>query len=421
MTDATGVGGGRPRRPDAPRPWPRRVPEWRSFTFPVATVTEGPAPMRGGTTGLSVRFDDAGVTVGHEPDQRQVTPWSDVRRVWIGRPGEGPSGRTVTPIEVETVHGTLRLSADVDGRTSVPLAALVRCLRWWSPAVGPAPAPGRARQRPPARRRRTAVLVTGLVLIGCGLGLAIGLDRAGTNGTSTDASARPSSADQRLADRVMLTRRDLPVGWQVDPVPPGAGGLASQRGQAAITRAFAGCMGVGGQQASVLLGGSSADQTAQSASPIFLAPTTPADRGYTVQLQTAASVVRTHGDELSDLRLLRSRRYPACAATATASELQLGVDEASGTDDRPGPAGGQLFAVPAASGEQVTALRVSCRVADHGTTVPVEVDTVVVGSERIEADLEAFAIGGPIPVATVRASVQAFEGRVADRGTGVQI
>jgi len=265
MTETTGVGGGRPRRPDAPQPSPRSVPEWRSFGFTVTEMTDGPARMRADATGLSVHFDDAGVTVGHERGQRQVTPWSDVRRVWVGPPAEGPTGRSVTPMEIETATGTVRLVADVDGRTSVPLAALDRCLQWWSPVVGPGTAgrsdrrhrrTGRAR---PARRRRTAVLVAGLVLVAAGVGLAFGLGRSGTNGAPVDASpAAPSSADQHLAQRIMLTEGDLPVGWKVDPEPSTSGDSPSQRGQAAITRAFAGCMGVGSQQAAALLGGASA-------------------------------------------------------------------------------------------------------------------------------------------------------------------
>jgi hypothetical protein len=428
MTETTGVGGGRPRRPDAPQPSPRSVPEWRSFGFTVTEMTDGPARLRADGTGLSVHFDDAGVTVGDERGQRQVTPWSDVRRVWVGPPAEGPTGRSVTPMEIETATGTVRLVADVDGRTSIPLAALDRCLQWWSPVVGPGTA-GRSERRHrrtgrarPARRRRTAVLVAGLVLVAAGIGLAFGLGRSGTNGGPVDASpAAPSSADQHLAQRIMLTEGDLPVGWKVDPEPSTSGDSSSQRGQAAITRAFAGCMGVGSQQAAALLGGASADQTAQSTSPIFVAPTAPDDQGYTVQLQTAASIVRSHRDEQTDLRLLDSHRYPVCAATATASELQLGVDDASGAHDHPGRATGMLFTVPGVPGEQVTALRVTCQVSDHGTAVPVEVDAVFLGSDRIEADLEAFAIGGPVPAAVVRHTVQAFEERVASGGRDLQI
>jgi hypothetical protein len=64
---------------------------------------------------------------------------------------------------------------------------------------------------------------------------------------------------------------------------------------------------------------------------------------------------------------------------------------------------------------------VTCQVSDHGTAVPVEVDAVFLGSDRIEADLEAFAIGGPVPAAVVRHTVQAFEERVASGGRDVQI
>ena len=416
-------------------PGPATVPELRSFGFAVIQATgvragriggEGidagtPADPGGGGPGLTVRFDDAGVSVGPGWDPRPVTPWSEVRRVAIGHPGDGPAGRPVTPIEIETGTGTMRLAAEGDRRASVPLAALEHCLRWWSPVVAPSVPPRTGRRRP-AGGRRVGLLVGGLALILSGLGLAVGLGRHAAVGPKADApAAAPSPADEHLAERIMLTQADLPVGWTVEPDPAGSGASSSPGDQTAITRAFAGCMGVGDRQATVLLGGASADQTAQSTSPIFVSPTSPADQGYTVQLQTAASVVRTHGDEESDLRALASHRYPGCAAAAIASELQIAVDDASGAHGVPGPATGTLVAVPHAPGEQVTALRVACQVSDHGTPVTVVVDAVILGTDRIEADLQAFAIGGPVTGTVLQDSLQAFEERVADRGQGVQI
>jgi hypothetical protein len=69
----------------------------------------------------------------------------------------------------------------------------------------------------------------------------------------------------------------------------------------------------------------------------------------------------------------------------------------------------------------VTALRVTCTVVENGATVPVEVEAVLVGSDRVEAELEAFAIGGPIPGGVVDSSVEAFEQRVSTGGQGIQI
>jgi hypothetical protein len=66
-------------------------------------------------------------------------------------------------------------------------------------------------------------------------------------------------------------------------------------------------------------------------------------------------------------------------------------------------------------------LRVTCQVYDHGSAVPVEVDAVFLGSGRIEADVEAFAVGGRIPDDIVLSSVAAFEQRVAAQGSGVQV
>jgi hypothetical protein len=286
---------------------------------------------------------------------------------------------------------------------------------------------------PPARRpggkRRLTTLLIGIALIGSGVALATFLSEraAATHDVQSAAPAVPRvpgrmSPDQRLADRIMLNRNDLPVGWKVEPGPASADDSAGlERGEAAITRAFAGCMGVTDGQATVLLGGQSSDQTAQTASPIFGAPPSTADPGFAVQLQTAASIVRTRVDEQSDLGLFANPRYAGCASTAIASELQLGLDGFAGGGQRPGPATGTLVSLPGAPGEQVTALRVTCSVVDAGATVPVEVETVLVGSDRIEADLEAFAVGGPIPVGVVDSSVEAFEQRVSSGGEEIQI
>jgi hypothetical protein len=231
-----------------------------------------------------------------------------------------------------------------------------------------------------------------------------------------------TTPDRSLADRIMLTQSDLPVGWETEPGSASADDSPGlERGQATITLALAGCLGVADRQATAVLGGQSSDQTAQSTSPIFAAPPITAEPGFALQLQTAASIVRTHVDEQSDLALLANPRFAGCASKAMASELQLGLDGSVGTGPRPGPASGTLVSIPAAPGEQVTALEITCSVAEDGGTVPVAVEAVFVGSDRIEADLEAFAIGGPIPDAVVASSVAAFEQRVFTRGQGVQI
>jgi len=437
------------------------VPEATSFFFGGVDMVQGPAQVSAERHGLSVAFGERGIEIiGREPGERQAVSWADVQRVWLeGSDLEGsdevPGGRRVTSLEVESIGVTIRLLIDEDPERSVPVEALERCLGGWSRRVRPARTPARSALRPvppvaasspgpgparppsvgpgvmvpvhgpagppPARRRRTAVLLTGIALIVAGVGLALLL--SGRNNSAPVAShtaAPPPSADQRTADRIMLTQADMPVGWKVDPASPSTSDVqpALRQGEAAITGTFAGCMGVSGQEASVLLGGRAADQTAQSSSPIFVAPSTTGD-GSTLQLQTAASTVRTHGDEQRDLAPFASPRYPSCAATAIASELQLGVDDGSG--GQASAARGSLIALPGSPGQRLTALEVTCRVSFHGDSVPVEVEAVFLGSDRIEANLEAFAVGELIPVDAVAAPVKAFEQRVATQGDGTRV
>jgi hypothetical protein len=224
-----------------------------------------------------------------------------------------------------------------------------------------------------------------------------------------------------MAQALMLTQSDLPQGWRIDTVGDQAGSSPKLRsGEAQITRTFASCMGITAAQAGIVLGGQGGDQTAQASSPIFVGPASASQPGFFTELQTAATIVRTHGDEESNFSLFSRPRYLGCAARAVASELQLGENEASGTNGRPGPTSVSAVALPAPTGEQVSGLQITFSISDQANSVPVEVEVVTLGSDRIEADLEAFAIGGRIPTGVVSASVARFEERVAVSGRTAQ-
>jgi hypothetical protein len=281
---------------------------------------------------------------------------------------------------------------------------------------------------PPPRRRRRGVLVAGLALVAAGAALAVALSllekpAQGTTASSSPRTARPAtSADQRLADRLMLTAGDLPVGWRADAgASPSGDTRVLQRQQEVITATFARCMGISVARATVLLGGGAPDRTAQTSSPVFVSPASSDNPGFTAEIQTAASIVRSPADQRRDLALVTSPRYPACAGTAVASELQLGLNGVSGQQGRPGPASSSVVPLSAPSGERATALRVSFTVNAQSTSVPVVVELVVLGSDRIEAQLQALAVDGPMPGAVVSGSVATFEQRVAARGHGLQL
>jgi hypothetical protein len=262
------------------------------------------------------------------------------------------------------------------------------------------------------------MLVGGLVLIVVGVGLAVGLSRRpGPAPVAAPATTTPLAPDQRTAQALMLTQSDLPQGWRIDTVGDQAGSSPKLRsGEAQITRTFASCMGISAGQAGLVLGGQGGDQTAQASSPVFVGPASASQPGFFTELQTAATIVRTHGDEESNFSLFSRPRYLGCAARAVASELQLGENEASGTNGRPGPTSVSAVALPAPTGEQVSGLQITFSISDQANSVPVEVEVVTLGSDRIEADLEAFAIGGRIPTGVVSASVARFEERVAVGG-----
>jgi hypothetical protein len=266
------------------------------------------------------------------------------------------------------------------------------------------------------------MLVGGLVLIVAGVGLAVGLSRhPGRPLASASAAPRPAP-DQRTAQALMLTQSDLPHGWRVDTVGDQSGSSGGLRtGEAAITRTFAACMDISDGQAGMVLGGQAGNQTAQVASPVFVGPASASQPGFFMELQTAATIVRTHRDEESDFSLFSRPRYLGCAGRAVASELQLGEDEASGTHGRPGPTTVLPVTLPAPAGEQLSGLVVTFTISDQSNSVPVEVESISLGSDRIEADLQVFAIGGRIPAGVVPESVARFEERVAVSGRSAQV
>jgi Tfp pilus assembly PilM family ATPase len=55
----------------------------------------------------------------------------------------------------------------------------------------------------------------------------------------------------------------------------------------------------------------------------------------------------------------------------------------------------------------------SFNVTDQDATVPVQVEVVSLGSDRVEANLQAFALGGAIPAGVLDSPVAALERRVA--------
>jgi hypothetical protein len=267
------------------------------------------------------------------------------------------------------------------------------------------------------RTRRTVVLVVAIALVVGGVGLGVGLSATDTTAPPTKVAITPApSADQHLAEQLLLARNDLPVGWRASTNPgTNANSPALRQGEARITTELARCMGVTDAEGAVILGGQAADQTAQISSPIFVAPA-PATAGTAVELQTAATVVRSHKDEQQDLALFSNPKYPQCAATASAEELQLGVNQTSGGGDQAGPATATTVDLPGAAGVQLSGVLMNFTVVDGTATVHVQVESITLGAHRVEAGLEVFALGGQIPTQSLAAAIATFEQRVASGG-----
>lgn len=281
---------------------------------------------------------------------------------------------------------------------------------YWSPAMQ---LPGRRR-----RNRRVGLLIAAVVCLASGIALAVVLSGSGDPPKTAAPRAAP---DQVLADRLMLTRSDLPAGWSVSTDSPGSGNSGKvAAGESRITRAFAHCMGISESSAMVILGGGASDQSAEASSPLFVGPPSPDRPGFSLELQTAATIVHSHHDEQRDFAPFADPRYPQCAGIAFASETQLGADSASGRTGRPGAASVSVVDVPAPRGEQASGLLVAFNVSDRSASVPVEVETVSLGDDRTEANLQALAIGGQIPPGAIVSALAAFADRVAGGGQSAE-
>ncbi len=431
------------------------------FVFRTVRQSGGHRRLPWGSAHLTLAFDERGVEIsGSRPGERSVVPWSSVLRVSRGATERAPDGGSVTVIGIESPGRIMRFVVTSHRRDPIELAALADQIQRWSevarpevarpevarPEVARAPDPGLtsdgvphvpvvASMSPvdpggrggrvrgmPRRTRRVAVLLVGLAFLISGVGLALALAASGPPPpVSAPATARPTP-DQVLAQRLLLTRGDLPAGWTVSSDPSRAGSSPRVRsGESVITQTFARCMGISRSQASLALGGGATDQTAQTTSPVFLAPTSPDRPGFALELQTAGTVVRTDRDEQHDFSLFADPHYPQCAGAAVAAETQLGADGSSGMDEQPGPDSVTAVALSAPAGEQVAAVLVSFTVTDRSASVPVEVETVSLGHDRIEANLQALAIGGQIPSGVLASTVSAFEQRVVTDGQSAQV
>jgi hypothetical protein len=92
------------------------------------------------------------------------------------------------------------------------------------------------------------------------------------------------------------------------------------------------------------------------------------------------------------------------------------VDQTSGGNDQPGPATVSPVNLPGPSGLQQSGLIMAFSVKDGSASLPVEVESISLGSDRVEASLQVFAIGGQIPNDALATTFSAFEQRVASGG-----
>ncbi|HEX4217494.1 MAG TPA: hypothetical protein VHZ02_03945 [Acidimicrobiales bacterium] len=270
-----------------------------------------------------------------------------------------------------------------------------------------------------SRRRRRKVVGMGLsgLLVLAGVGIWLGLALTQQSTSSTTSTTQPSR-DQQLAQKAMLSKSDLPAGWQPSPGNSSGTSPADRKAEQQITNAFQTCMGVTADQATTVLGGQSKDQTAQAQSPVFVGPGAGSAAGAATELQSWTAVVKSHADEQSDYAIFTNPRFPQCNATEGAAEAQLGLNDSSGAHDQPGPAEGHTVSLAPVPGEQLLEVESTFTLNAGGHPVVVQNYQVLVAGNRVEASLGAFALGTGFPSGVLSSSVSTLEHRVAIEGSG---
>jgi len=246
---------------------------------------------------------------------------------------------------------------------------------------------------PSSRRWVIAAVAVFVVLALVGTGLAVAHRSRG----SSTATSAPASADQRLAESVLVTANDVPSGWTVQAMGDNGNSPDDQSTIERLTTAFVQCMGITQNQAAGLLGGQADDQTGQAQSPVFQGPTPSDGSSSQANIQSLATVVQTEDDANADFRLFASSRYPGCSGAFIAGVGQLGVDDDDGGHDQPGAVTSQVLALPRTNGVQEVAVQSEFDLDVNGQLIPVQATDAVVCAGRIETQLQAFGIGAPFP------------------------
>lgn len=128
--------------------------------------------------------------------------------------------------------------------------------------------------------------------------------------------------------------------------------------QAHINQAFLDCMSTSVGEGNASFGRQAADQTAQASSPLFMGPYLPSSGlgigsptgpppGAALELQTDAYIVRSDADEQQEFDLFSNSKFPQCNAAVVASELQIGLNDATGGSAQAGPASVKVIQVAA--------------------------------------------------------------------------
>lgn len=417
------------------------------------------------TEGLTLLFDSTGfVIVGPEPGASRRVLWSAVATAVVGLVVAGTDGGIATPLDVAASGRTVRFMLPASRVSQAQVSLLERCLLEWRGASGPEPggvepppgswpSPGSwspgpsgpptgawppSTTGPPMgtvestwavqpidhlaehsgrRRRRVVGMGLSMLLVLSGIGVWVGL--AATEQSSSPPPPIPQpSPDQQLARNTMLSKSDLPAGWQASPADSGGTSNADRKTEQRIAATFRTCMGVSADQATTVLGGQGKDQTAEAQSPVFVGPGAGATAGAATELQSSVAVVRTHADEKSDYATYSNPRFPQCNAVAGAAEAQIGLNDSSGNHDQPGPAEGHALPISPFPGEQVLEVESTFTLNAGGHPVAVQNYQVVVAGDRVEASLGAFAVGTGFPPNVLSGSVSALEHRVAFEGLG---
>jgi hypothetical protein len=402
---------------------------------------------------VGLTLDGRGLTVsGPAKGQSNTLPWTWVQHFAAGTPMTFPDGRTATVVEVGLIGRSITLLVPPDQLRTEEIKELNRYVPKQVAVAEPAPAfvglgaeeavhftevpehtevvqnpdpkpepqtkTAKERAKIDTRSSRLAILLACLVAVAIAGTVVVALRIRSDNASSTGVvipvappttappapstmNGPPASANPlTVAEKVNLTRSELPAGWS-RVVLSGKSFAPSTFADVHSTsnQVLASCLRLPRSHVGIMTGSTEPGGPKVFPSGIYVMKS-----GLHPSAISVASLVGSAAIERSDLSALLQPGTARCLDAYYASSFSS-EHETSALVNR--------FTVPQHAGEQVIGLDVHIGITQNGHPSVFDWDVVVIGAGRLEIDLGAQQDNEPFPSSALDGAVQSIEARAA--------